>query len=147
MLTAHYHLESSSDLMTFEFESIGPRGRVTKVIKYREINVKGYFNLGFGDKDPESGYVTDLSITNNNDSKRVLATVARTLYLFTDQYPDAVVIATGSTEVRTRLYRMGITNNIKAVEQDFEVLGLTDTGWEPFRKNITYHAFSVRRKV
>lgn len=121
-------------------------GTIIKVVMYKEINVKGYYNLGFGDKDLQTGYISDLIVTNNNDSKKVLATVAKTLYLFTDHYPDAVIIAAGSTEARTRLYRMGITNNFIAIEQDFDVLGLTDTGWDSFRKNIRYNAFSVRRK-
>ena len=146
MLDNRYYIDSSPDFLDFEFISIGPKGAITKVVRYREINVKGIYNLGFGDKEPVSGYLNDLSVTNNSDSQKVLATVARTLYLFTDHYPDAIVIASGSTTVRTRLYRMGITNNLTAVEQDFSVLGLTDTDWEPFRKNITYHAFSVRRK-
>ncbi|MDQ6890418.1 MAG: hypothetical protein M3Z56_09115 [Bacteroidota bacterium] len=93
-----YPLESSSDWIGFEFKSIGSKGIITKVVRYREINVKGYYNLGFGDKDPQTGYISDLIVTNNNDSKKVLATVPRTLYIFTDHYPDAVVIATGSTE-------------------------------------------------
>jgi hypothetical protein len=146
MINNGYQLESSPDLLTFEFDSVGPKGIVTKVVRYTEINIKGFFNLGFGDKDPLSGYISDLTVTNNNDGQKVLATVARTLYLFTERYPQAVVLATGSTVVRTRLYRIGIANNLTAIEKDFVVLGLTDTDWERFRKNITYHAFSVRRK-
>jgi hypothetical protein len=145
MLDNRYHIDSSPDFLDFEFVSIGPKGAITKVVRYREINVKGYYNLGFGDKDPALGFINDLSVTNNNNSKKVLATVARTLYLFTDHYPEAVVIASGSTVARTRLYRMGITNNLQEVQKDFVVLGLTDKGWEPFQKSITYHAFSVRR--
>ncbi|MDQ6761693.1 MAG: hypothetical protein M3015_03575 [Bacteroidota bacterium] len=146
MLHDRYHIDSSPDFLDFEFISVGPKGSVIKVVRYREINVKGIYNLGFGDKELVSGYINDLSVTNNSDSQKVLATVARTLYLFTDHYPDAIVIASGSTAARTRLYRMGITNNLTAIEQDFFVLGLTDTDWEPFRKSIIYHAFSVRRK-
>ena len=118
------------------------------MVRYTEINVRNIYNLGFGDKDPQSGYIDDLSITNNNDSQKVLATVARTLYVFTEQYPDAIVFAMGSTVARTRLYRMGITNNLAAIEEDFDIFGLTmDEEWEPFRKNVTYHGFSVRRKA
>jgi hypothetical protein len=141
-----YQFESSPDFLTFEFDSIGPKGVITKVVNYTEINVKGFFNLGFGDKDPQSGYISDMAVSNNNDHQKVLATVARTLYLFTEHYPEAIVLATGSTLARTRLYRMGIANNLTAIQQDFIILGLTETNWEPFRKNITYHAFSVRRK-
>lgn len=146
MLDNCYHIDSSPDFLNFEFVSVGPKGAVTKVVQYREINVKGIYNLGFGDKEWGTGFLNDLSVTNNSDSQKVLATVARTLYLFTGYYPEAVVIASGSTYARTRLYRMGITNNLNAIEKDFVVLGLTDTDWEHFRKRVTYHAFSVRRK-
>lgn len=146
MLDNNYHIDSSPDFLDFEFTSIGPKGGITKVVRYREINVRSIYNLGFGDKEPVSGYINDLSITNNNDCQKVLATVARTLYLFTDHYPDAMIIASGSTAARTRLYRMGITNNLVAIEQDFHVLGLMDIEWEQFRKSVNYHAFSVQRK-
>lgn len=146
MIDNRYSFESSPDLLTFEFDSIGPKGTITKVVRYTEINVRGYYNLGFGDKDIQSGFISDLTVTNNNDSQKVLATVARTLYLFTERYPDAVVLATGNTIARTRLYRMGITNNLTDIEKDFIVLGLTDNQWESFRKSVTYHSFAVRRK-
>ena len=147
MLNDYYEIETSPDFQTFEFRSIGPKGSIIKVIRYAEINVKNYFNLGFGDKDPITGFISDLSITNNKDSKKVLSTVAATLYAFTNNYPSATIIATGSTETRTRLYRMGITNNLEDIEKDFIIMGLTETDWEPFKKNITYSAFLVRRKL
>lgn len=147
MLDDHYAVETSPDLQTFEFISHGPKGSVTKVIRYTEINVKGFYNLGFGDKDLITNYISDMAVTNNNDSQKVLATVAATLYAFIDGHPDATVIATGSTEARTRLYRMGIANNLNNIEKDFLILGLTDTDWEPFSKNVTYGAFLVRRKT
>ncbi len=147
MLQDHYHIAISPDFLDYEFVSIGPKGAITKVVRYREINVKEIYNLGFGDKETETGFVNDLTVTNNSDSQKVLATVARTLYLFTNHYPEASIIATGSTAARTRLYRMGITTNLAAVEEEFQVLGLTQTDWEPFRKNVTYLAFWVRRKT
>lgn len=146
MLESRYHIDISPDFLDFEFVSVGPKGAIVKVVSFREINVKDIYNLGFGDKETGTGFINDIVVTNNGDSQKVLATVARTLYHFTDHYPNASIIATGSTLARTRLYRMGITTNLAAIEQDFAVLGLTDVGWEPFRKNITYHAFGVRRK-
>ena len=109
-------------------------------------NVKGYYNPGFGDKDPYTGLISDLTITNNNDSKKVLATVAATLYVFTDSYTDATVFATGSTAARTRLYRIGISNNLAQIEKNFLIFGLGNDRWEPFRINVNYIAFLVRRK-
>ncbi len=147
MIDDRYDVRTSPDVEAFEFDSIGPRGTVRKVVRYTEINIKSFYNLGFGDKDPLTGFISDLSVTNNNDSKKVLATVAATLYAFTDSHRGAIIIATGSTEARTRLYRIGIANNLTAIEEDFIILGLTATNWEPFRKNVTYGAFLVRRKL
>ena len=145
-MDTRYESNASEGSTTFEFVSEGPKGSVTKIVRYNEINLKGFYNLGFGDEDAITGYVSDTSVTNNNDSQKVLATVAATLYVFTNEYPDATVIATGSTEARTRLYRMGIANNLEAIERDFIVLGLSAEGWEPFQRGVTYGAFLVRRK-
>ena len=147
MLDNYYEVETSPDFQTFEFISTGLRGDIIKVVRYSEINVKGFYNLGFGDKDPITGFLSDSTVTNNGDSQKVLATVAATLYAFTDYHPEATVIATGSTQARTRLYRMGIANNLKAIEKDFTIFGLTAATWEPFRKDITYGAFLVSRKL
>ncbi len=108
--------------------------------------MKGFYNLGFGDKDILTGFVSDSTVTNNGDSQKVLITVAATLYAFTDKNPEAIILATGNTEARTRLYRMGITNNLETIENDFLVMGLTENGWENFKKDVTYGAFLVRRK-
>jgi hypothetical protein len=143
-----YRVETSFDLKTFEFTSEGPKGKVEKVVVYSEINLKGTYNLAFGDKDPLTGFLCDLTVTNNGDSQKVLATVAATLYAFTAENPDAYIVATGSTAARTRLYRMGITNNLESIMKDFNVYGLNETkNWESFRKNITYGAFLVHRKL
>ena len=147
MMEDRYPVNVSKNVEIFEFDSMGPRGVVRKVVRYTEINLKGFYNLGFGDKDPLTGFISDLSVTNNEDSRKVLATVAATLYAFTDYHPGANIIATGSTEARTRLYRIGITNNLAAIEKDFIVFGMIENDWESFRKNIRYGAFLVRRRA
>lgn len=146
MLDNHYEIEASETLRTFVFMSEGPKGQIKKVVRYTEINLKDYYNLGFGDQDPLTGFVSDKIRTDNKDSQKVLATVVSTLYVFIQAYPNATVIASGSTEGRTRLYRMGITNNLEFIKQDFIILGLTSEGWEDFRKGIEYGAFLVQRK-
>lgn len=145
MLNNCYDVETSPNLLKFEFTSIGLKGNIVKVVRYTETDIKGVYNLGFGDKNPITGRVSDIVVTNNNDSQKVLATVASTLYAFTANYPEATIIATGSTEARTRLYRMGITRNLIDIEKDFVVWGFADTVWEPFRRNTNYEAFLVRR--
>ncbi len=97
--------------MVFEFTSQGPKGQIPKLVKYSETNLKDMYNLAFGDKDIKTGQINDTIISNNGDSDMVLSTVVSTVYAFTDKYPDAWVFATGSTKVRTRLYRM-VSQNI-----------------------------------
>ncbi len=78
----------------------------------------------------------------------MLATVASTVYAFTEKYPTAFIFATGSTSVRTRLYRMGITNNIEEIKIDFVVYGLNleTNEWYEFEAGEDYEAFLVKRK-
>ncbi len=118
-----YPLASGDKFTTYEFISEGPRGLIHKLVQFRETNLKGVFNLAFGDKDMKTGEINDTVISNNNDSEKVIVTVVSTIYAFTDKYPDAWIYATGSTEARTRLYRMGITKYFSEVIDDFEILG------------------------
>ena len=145
MKLERYELKAENTLMVFEFVSDGPKGKIKKLIQYSETNLKDFYNLGFGDEDALTGDIDDKVITNNGDSQKVLATVAATVYAFTDRYPDSWIYATGSNIIRTRLYRMGITNNLLEIQKDFDVYGLKETQWEPFQKGITYDAFLVKR--
>ena len=141
-----YQLESDRKLLLFEFVSVGPKGRIKKRVQYAETNLKDYYNLGFGDKDEKTGEINDIVITNNGDSQQVLATVASTVYAFTDKHPDAWIYARGSNSARTRLYRIGITNNLLEIKKDFNVYGLKDDLWHEFKKGIEYKAFLIKRK-
>ena len=132
--------------MVFEFISQGPKGQISKLVKYSETNLKDMYNLAFGDKDSKTGKINDTVISNNGDSDMVLATVVSTVYAFTDKYPDSWVFATGSTKARTRLYRMGITKYITEIKKDFQVFGLRDDEWEKFEKEVEYEAFLIKRK-
>jgi hypothetical protein len=142
-----YDYSTEVDLNIFEFESIGIKGKIKKIVQYTEMTIQGYFNLGFGDLNLETREVDDEIITNNGDGIKVLATVVSTLYSFTGKYPSAYVYATGSTESRTRLYRMGITNNLEELKKDFLVFGLKpNQEFEIFIVGEDYLGFLVTRK-
>lgn len=142
-----YPLKAGKQLEVFEFTSVGTKGRITKLVQYSYTNHKNLYNLGFGDKNTDTGEIDDTIISNNGDSEKVLATVVATLYAFTAQYTEALVYATGSTKSRTRLYRMGITKYLDEALNDFEIYGEGNRTWEKFRKNISYNAFLVKRKT
>lgn len=141
-----YPLKAEKSLTVFEFTSEGPKGKIKKLVKFSETNLKDLYNLAFGDEDEATGAIHDFSISNNADSDLVLATVVATVYAFTDKYPDTWVFATGSTKARTRLYRMGITKYLMQIKKDFQVYGLNGDEWEPFEKDVSYEAFLVKRK-
>ena len=146
MKLPRYELKAEKSLMVFEFISEGTKGQIPQLIKYSETNLKDMYNLAFGDKNPETGEMDDITVSNNGDSEKVLATVVATVYAFSDKYPDSWIFATGSTKARTRLYRMGITRYIDEIKNDFEIFGLKENEWEMFHKEVEYDAFLVRRK-
>ncbi len=141
-----YPLSSSERMTTFEFTSEGEKGLINKIVRFQPTNLKGLYNLAFGDKDKLTGVIDDKVISNNGDSEKVLATIVATVYAFTDRYPDALIYVTGSTESRTRLYRIGIAKFIDKAIADFEILGEINDDWEVFQKDVEYQGFLIRRK-
>ena len=146
MKLPRYELKAEKSLMVYEFISEGSKGQIPKLIKFSETSLKGFYNLAFGDKDEFTGEIDDNVVSNNGDSEKVLATVVASVYAFTDLEKDAWVYATGSSQSRTRLYRMGITKYLDEILKDFVIFGLREGEWENFEKEIDYTAFVVRRK-
>jgi hypothetical protein len=140
-----YPVVASNDYHTYLFYSNGPQGRVAKGVIYSEIS-ENLYNLGFGDRKGEVGELDDFSRSNNGDRDKVLTTVAFTAIDFTNKYPAAQIIAEGSTPARTRLYQMGIANNLLEINQTFNIQGLRNGRWEPFALNRNYNAFLIKRK-
>jgi len=142
-----YLYKTEQKFTIYEFVSEGPKGRIRKMVEYTETATENVYNLGFGDYDEIANAINDISVTNNGDSLKVLATVASTVYAFLEKHPNAYILATGSTNVRTRLYRMGITNNLAEINEDFVVYGLTDKGiWDDFVVGEDYEAFLITKK-
>lgn len=142
-----YEYQTEDELHYFEFTSIGPKGKIKKILEYTKLSVENIYNLGFGDYDKEGNRIDDKIVTNNSDILKVFATVVSTVYAFTSKYPECWVFATGSTEVRTRLYRMGITNNLAELQTDFLVYGMKmDESLEEFIIGEDYLGFLVTRK-
>jgi len=140
-----YELKAEKSLMVFEFLSQGPKGRIPKLIKFSETHLKDFYNLAFGDKDIETGEIDDLTISNNGDSEKVLATVVSAVYAFTDKNRNAWVYATGSTQSRTRLYKRGISKYYEEAVKDFEIYGLFENEWIDFNPNTDFEAFLIKR--
>ena len=146
MKVEKYNLKASSKGRRYEFVSEGPKGAIRKLIEFQETQDEGLFNLAFGDKAPLTDEIDDLVVTDNGDTEKVLATVVAAVYAFCDQYPDAYIYASGSTESRTRLYRMGITKYLDQMQQDFYLFGQISDDFPVFEPGMTYEGFLALRK-
>lgn len=141
-----YSIEASGSLLKYEFHSEGPKGKVRKQVVFKAFeNNPTVFNIGFGDVD-RHGNINDEIVTNNSDSQKVLATIALTIFKFYETHTDCYVFATGSTSTRTRLYRIGIANNLEEIQNDFNVWGFIENSWEFFIKGREYEAFLIKKK-
>ncbi|MEJ7664329.1 MAG: hypothetical protein WKG07_34815 [Hymenobacter sp.] len=141
-----YHLKADETLTVFEFISEGPKGAVRKLIHFQPTYTTGLYNLAFGDKNPKTGELDDLAVTDNGDTDKVLGTVIAALYAFFDKQPEVLVYATGSTRARTRLYRMGITRFYEEMQEDFMLFGQLGKEFHTFELGREYDGFLARRK-
>ena len=144
-----YNYKTHESILSFEFYSEGPKGRVKKIVRFSPQNSNGitYFSLGFGDWNEDLDQVDDRTITNNQDRDKILATVASTVLDFTRQFPDVIVYARGSTPARTRLYQISLAINWEEIDRILQVYGFKNGKWHSFEKNINYEAFLIKRKI
>ena len=144
-----YNFKFDTARTHFEFVSEGPKGRIVKLVELTStdnyVGAGEVYNLALGDRDA-AGQLDDQPVTANGDAHRVLLTVAAIVETFTEQHPDAVIFVTGGTPARTRLYQMGIANNLAEIQRNFEVHGLLGNRWQAFQQGVSYAGFLVRRK-
>jgi len=140
-----YSVVTDDDHTTYEFLSEGPKGTIKKVLFYQELE-ENIFNLAFGDWDEKEQRINDKVRSNNRDRDKVLATVALTVIDFIKHHPDAVLLARGSTPARTRLYQIGILENLDEIGQLFDIIGFTDGTWELFTEGKNYEEFALKAK-
>ncbi|MDR3695784.1 DUF6934 family protein [Mucilaginibacter sp.] len=142
-----YDYVPNEEFTDYEFYSEGPNGQIKKMITFTVAQEKPVliYNLAFGDVDDKGG-INDAVTSNNDDRDKVLATVAHSINDFCYRHGNHLIFAQGSDAVRTRLYQMGISRNLDEINKEFEIKGLTNKGWEPFKKNVNYNAFLTNRK-
>jgi len=149
MQYSQYSITEHANHLYFEFFSEGPRGRIKKGVRYSLIyeneGLKVY-NLAFGDVDQHTGGLNDLSLSNNNDRNKILATVAVTVLKFINSFPEAWVYARGSTPSRTRLYQISLALNFDEVSEYLDIYGSLNDKLYKFEKNVNYDYFIVLAK-
>lgn len=151
-----YDLLTNVDSTLFRFESNGINGEIVKGIAYTATKNEKLYNLGFGDlifNPIQNGYVIDdLVVSDNGDRNTVLATVAKSAYIFSEKYPDKNIFIKGSTKARTRLYRRAISLNLEELSETFHIFGAMEgedgTAFDiPFDSNSDFYGFIIKRKI
>jgi hypothetical protein len=131
----------------FDFISEGHKGMIPKRILFTPTRWPSTYNLAFGDVT-ESGEIDDFRISDNGDRNKILATVVKVVEMYTIKFPDRWIYFTGSTEQRTRLYRMAVTIHLEELTDMFdffaEVKG--QVGFVRFQKGLNINAFLVKKK-
>jgi len=142
-----YEYSISNNFHEYWFYSEGPKGTIRKMVVYDKINDDPLiFNLAFGDEDPGTGKINDITNSNNGDRDIVLATVANTINTFSDHCNNPIIFVKGSTPSRTRLYQMGISGLWEEVRAYFNILGFKENEWHTFRTNVNYESFFVKKR-
>jgi hypothetical protein len=139
-----YPLIGSPDTATFRFTNHGPRGAIPKIIQFKLLNAGEevpVYNLAFGDG---TELLDDLVVSDNGDADKVLATVAVAAENFLLEHPSALLVATGSTPTRTRLYRIPLTRFRTVIQARFALFGILDGELEAFEPGRSYEAFMIR---
>jgi hypothetical protein len=142
-----YPLNKSNDSVIFHFESIGPNGVFLKEVKFDPVeDIPHYYQLALYDIDEDNNRSV-LSESRNQDMNKVMATVIKCILIFLENNPNANVVFTGSTAVRTRLYKIIINKLFDKVSNKFKIQGFSEAhGFEIFNMNHEYSFFVVSFK-
>lgn len=142
---AYLNLKSTPDLSVIDFISTGPKGMIPKRVSFTPTDRLNVYNLAFGDID-EHNEIDDYSVSDNGDRNKILATIYSVVDDYTIKYPERLILFSGSTKGRTRLYRMAVGINLEHLSKNFEIYGYANDKFAPFYKNMEISAFLVKRK-
>lgn len=139
-----YIFKVSSTGKGYQFDSVGPKGTISKIVRFDELS-PGFYNIALGDQASGDKEVDFEINSNNDDILTVLDTVAAIIEHFSLSHPGAVIHLTGSENKRTRIYQWRLKRYLQSSELKFIFLGQKgELGpWEPFEESENYTAFLV----
>ena len=141
----HYTITNNDSEFIYEFYSVGDKGSIRKIVRFLKFRDSNYYHFGFADFK-EDGNHDDKIVSNNGDAKLILATLAAIVEDFTNNVPDAWIYAKGSSKVKTRFYRIILSNNLALVEEKYNLWGMLKGVWKPFEPNKPYTEYLLKRK-
>ena len=142
-----YPLKNLSDSIVFQFESIGRNGTFLKEVRFDLAeDIPNYYQLILFDVDEDNNRSV-LSESKNQDMNKIMATVIKCMLIFLENNPFVNVVFSGSTPIRTRLYKIIINKLFDSIKNKFEIQGFSEThGLETFDMNHEYSFFVISVK-
>ncbi len=138
----HYPFFSDEESCFFEFESIGPKGIIQKVVSFDYVSDK-LWNLAFGDKTND-GWADDV-VSNNNDLFKVMSTVIAATIVFSDRYPKRAIQITPLDDRRELLYNAIFERHFDEISKTFDVYGLFEGMIVPYDPTQSFNEFYISR--
>jgi len=130
----------------YHFQSIGKRGVFEKAIEFSPLN-DNIYNLALLDFDPVTGEYSDDTVTDNGDTREVLATVLQIALHFLARNPYRTIYFTGNSDSRTRLYQIAIGKLFADVHGFLSIRGYDKERWSDFEPNGSFESFLIERKL
>ena len=147
MHLSSYQIVSKLDTSAeYKFISTGPKGSIIKIIIFEELSHEAnLYNLALVDQ-LENGKVSDRNSSNNDDLRKILATVVKVLIDYTLVFPERTIFFQGSDDSgkRTSVFNRAINRYFSFLEHDFSINGITENHViEQYNSLETYIAFLV----
>ena len=130
------------------FVSEGENKRIVKMVVFTPLGKK-LWNLGFGDLQYH-GYIDDSVVSNNDDLIKVISTVAKITYEFSEKYPLRHLQIKPVDEKRRRLYNHVFRRNYDIIYANFEITGINNLNGiirEHYSPEETYNSFELKRRL
>ena len=144
MITDSYQYFNIRNKPFYYFESEGKQGKIPKIVMFTRLNTK-YWNLGFGDL--QGTEINDSVVSNNHDIVKLINTVAKITYEFSDKYPRRGLEINPVDEKRKSLYNHVFRRNYEAIHANFHIIGVNSAGdEEDYSPKKNYDLFRLKRK-
>jgi hypothetical protein len=139
-----YDMKYNVGMTRFRFTSTGTKGNIEKIVEYTLVQ-KNRWNLAFGDVAEKDW--TDNIISDNDDMRIVLQTVANTVHLFFEKYPDQEVFIEPLGEQRKLLYNRIFQQKWVEISTLFSVKGMIeDADFEDYTPRKLFGYFLITPK-
>jgi hypothetical protein len=122
------------------------KGEILKCVRFDEITSKGFFNLALVDLTTENEW-SDKNRTAHKNGDLVLRTVASIVQDFLDNNSHLTIYIESNTPAKQRLYNQVITTNLDKFSNNYQILGVTGSTTEPFKKNSLYDSFLIKKII